>query len=316
MTQQKVPKYKIENSIHMGMNFMRVLTPDDLDNPEIRAKLDRELCHIYMICSRPRIIIDKEYTKIDEEKINFAFSVTDRDNKYPLIIQADNDGVVHLNSEFPYTEYQLLDSEGVPVSEGKVSYFLTKMLDDRNLTSPFLDMKVLYVGQAFGEGGERLAAVRLSSHSTLQKILSDMNTKNPTSEVYIILLKFEPYIMSAGGAGFEDALLGNEETQEHLEKVLSTPLDSDQEITLTEAALIRYFEPIYNKEYKTTFPQKSHASYGQCYQLDLNSVGFTLKVLGKTRLFSDSVPANNIHNKTFPLNTESYREDMYKIVMN
>lgn len=115
------------------------------------------------------------------------------------------------------------------------------------------------------------------------------------------------------GSGFENALTDLQGSIEHLKDVYGSSINFDQQITFTEAALIKYFEPIYNKEYKTNFPSKFHSSYDQCYQLDINSVAFELDTsILFTQLFSNTINPSIWHNKHYPLYSEDNRKDMFK----
>jgi hypothetical protein len=83
----------------------------------------------------------------------------------------------------------------------------------------------------------------------------------------------------------------------------------EQQVTLAEAALIRYFEPKYNKEYKDTFPTKRHSSYDECYKLDLNAI--SIEIDGFYYLYSDKVASSIRHSETFNLNTDEERRTLF-----
>lgn len=310
------PKYKIESTIAMRPVFKRMIQQVDFNIDEIKNKLIHEQCHIYMVCQRPRISIDINKTSIDSEKVSLCFKITNNGDFEEVILNvANNLGVTDIVSQYPFTDLDLKNKDGEIVSGGKVSFFYNQLLKMENIYHNSLNLKVLYIGQAFGENGERLASDRLINHSTLQKIYSDTMYKSPDREIWLILMEFEPYLISAGGKGFENnSSLGDAETEEHLFNLLTTPVDPDQEITFTEAALIRYFQPIYNKEYKTSFPKDTHSSYHQCYQLDVNSVAFELQTKSDlfTMLYTDEIEPSFYHIKHFPLYSEKERSDMFK----
>ncbi|MBK0075556.1 hypothetical protein [Bacillus sp. S56] len=312
------PKYKIESTIAMRPIFKRMIQQVDFNIQEIREKLAHEKCHIYMVCHRPRISINIEKTLIAPEQITLYFKVTNNEHEEEHIIKVENNlDITNINSKYPYTDVDFINKDGEIVAGGKVSFFYSQLMKNNNKYHASLDLKVLYIGQAFGENGERLAAHRLLTHSTLQEIYSDTIYKSPNHEVWLILLEFEPYLISAGGGAFENnSSLGNDETEKHLLNLLTTRIDPNQEITFTEAALIRYFQPIYNKEYKTSFPSGTHSSYNQCYKLDVNSVAFELQTQTDlfTRLYTDEITPNFVHTKHFPLFSQKERADMFKMI--
>jgi hypothetical protein len=313
------PKYSIESTLAMKPVFKRMIQQIDFNIDAINQKLKKEKCHIYMICHRPKISIDIQKTFIESDYIEFCFKVTNNDEVEEHVIKiANNLAIKELKTEYPYTDFELLDERGKNVSGGKVAFFYSEIMKRNNHYHTSFDLKVLYVGQAFGDNGDRVASDRLQSHSTLQKIYSDTIHKNPNHEVWLILWNFEPYLLSAGGRGFVGrSTLGDDATQDHLYKLLTTRINGDQEITLTEAALIRYFQPKYNTEYKTNFPSGTHSSYNQCYSLDVNSVAFELQTRTDlfTRLYSDTIEPEFFHAKHFPLYSEQERADMFKIVL-
>lgn len=67
-----------------------------------------------------------------------------------------------------------------------------------------------------------------------------------------------------------------EEDQRHLEKVFSELPLYDQVINVTEAALINYFKPKYNKDFIENFPDPQHVGYRQYYDLDYNCITIEL----------------------------------------
>lgn len=54
--------------------------------------------------------------------------------------------------------------------------------------------------------------------------------------------------------------------------IISNPLNEYQQVCLTEAGLIRYFQPRYNKIYKENFPSIKHKILEECYKLDFSGL--------------------------------------------
>ncbi|MCR5863507.1 hypothetical protein LRS05_15880 [Flavobacterium sp. J372] len=167
------------------------------------------------------------------------------------------------------------------------------------------------MGQAFSKKGKRITVDRLEKHEKAQKIYFDTQNRFPDYEVWFLSLTFEPSLMTVfdpktfyNPSQFEDDL-------EHLNKVESTPISFDQQITILEAAMISYFGTAeFNKEY-LDFPSSKHTSYSELYDLDFNSVGFELTTVSiHSQLFSKTVPANFTHYKTFFLHNQTQRKEV------
>lgn len=308
----KKAKYAIENSLAMRAGFRQLVQQVDFDDPDVNELLKQQPCHIYMICSRPRITFLKEKLKITKDRYSVGFMVHDQKN--PKFFEAEfpnNLGYVSFELADSLNRIRILGAEGQVLTEGKSSLMYPLCIQKYE---PDLDLEVLYVGQAFGKDGHRLASHRLNSHDTLQKIYADAMDKNPSKEVWLILWQFHPYYISMLGAATYDSLFGFDKSFEIHENTINYALPMDQQITVTEAALIKYFSPFYNTEYKTTFPDSSHSSYEVCYQLDLNSVAFELDTNSiVTRLYSDTIQPSIYHVHNFFLHSNSDRKDMFKI---
>ncbi|MCK5171805.1 MAG: hypothetical protein KAR47_00325, partial [Planctomycetes bacterium] len=90
-------------------------------------------------------------------------------------------------------------------------------------------------------------------------------------------------------------------------EVTNTDITEQQQVNFTEAALIRYFQPPYNKIYKNSFPDPAHSTYSECYDIDLNMVCVEVQTEDlMLRLWSEHVEPKWIHFCSFPLHS---RED-------
>lgn len=84
---------------------------------------------------------------------------------------------------------------------------------------------------------------------------------------------------------------------------------------VTEAALIRYFQPEYNKTFKYNFPEPLHKTYCNLYRLDYNAVGLdfeSLTTIGM-RLWSDVVAPTFIHAGVFPMHRAEDRRRFFDV---
>jgi len=117
------------------------------------------------------------------------------------------------------------------------------------------DLEVLYVGQAQGKKGDRLAVDRLLAHTTLQRILADSAHQKPLDEVLVLMFRFENSrnIISTAGDFSIEPIASKEEEHEHLLRMGDVRLDRRNRITIAEAALINYFKPEYNVVHRNSF---------------------------------------------------------------
>lgn len=87
-----------------------------------------------------------------------------------------------------------------------------------------------------------------------------------------------------------------------------------QKINFTEAALIRFFQPFYNVEYKDTFPNFAHKAYKECYDIDVNAISIELDTSDMRRgLNTRHVKSKYNHQGTFYLNNVEDRIKMFEL---
>ena len=129
------------------------------------------------------------------------------------------------------------------------------------------NFEVLYVGQSFGEDGDRDAIDRLLKHETLQKI--SLTRKQPGAKLAVLLLSLPEQHSSittfnprAIKRNFDESriALGVEKMREATEK---------ERITLFEASLIRYFRPEFNDRFRDSFPSTKNKVLKACYDKDI-----------------------------------------------
>lgn len=307
-------KYLTEHSVHMQAEHMFLLQEDDLELTENLNKISNYPCHIYSICSRPKIKIDKDSIEINDEFIKGRLMFQIEDSHENIDFECQNNSnpeykTKKIETKYPYTSVDFLMENGEPFIAGKLGYLYHKII---NSYHPNFDLKVLYVGQAFGDEGSRIAPDRLSSHSTLQKIYREAINENPDKDIWLILWTFIPKLISFTHSTLpvnDKTLLENET---HYNRILERSISLKHRVNFTEAALIRYFQPQYNDKFKEHFPESSHTSYSECFDLDINSVSFELETSSLvTRLYSDNVSPNVIHIGTFALPTKEDRKALF-----
>lgn len=315
MTKKK--HYLSEFSVNLCTSNWLLISADQLTSggvmsPEEKAIADRS--HIYVVCRRPSLRFDPStFTYSGEQAAgDLLYFVDGSENRVPFSIKFPLlDGATGAAlSPYPHRELRTYDSQG-----NNVRYFPANVLSIRegqHLDRPELaNLEVLYVGQSFASGN-RSAFERLQSHSTLQKILAEASYENPDSEIFVATFVYEPYRVLTLFDGKAKGVISDDRDTNRFFSILDRPLKKSQQISLAEAALIRYFQPRYNKIYKTNFPSTKQKVLASCYELDFS--GLTVEINTdelRFRLFSDSVEPAMHHISNIELFAHSDRAGFF-----
>ncbi len=312
-----------EFGINMYLFGAVLVQQQSLDSEMVKNYFTKDdPCHIYLICSRPKIFIEPDTFKMYDKYYTITFNIQEGHNYRKLELEImhplDKHEEVNFISEFPYNSFQVVGQESGKIFGGDASMVIQNFAKKSNINKDFLDLEVLYVGQSYGNNGSRTAPERLKSHSTLQSIYLESINRNIDKDIWIMLASFNQlnYMMM-----HKDAPTIEEDKEDELinknAKVLNTLVNGDfserQIINFTEAALIKYFEPKYNKEYKNTFPNPAHKTYKECYDLDINSVVVQLGTYDmlKCKLYSEKISTKETHFATFNLHNKLERKSMF-----
>ena len=310
-------KFFTEFAVNMFGDSSALLQQSQLESSTLEEALPKGVpYHIYMIVRRPRIAFDPSTIKLVNNCFSGDFTIQheskfDR-HSFETPVRADEDKIKVL-CPYPHTEFSVHNLSGEKLFGANVALFLAKT------DSKFwkhMDFEVLYIGQAYGEDGSRIAPDRLKSHSTLQSIYAEAIQRSPDKDIWIILWSFVPMLITGWAGGQKNLKATPEQDAEHADKVLGTEITEQQRINFTEAALIRYFQPEYNKTFKGTFPSPAHSTYAECYSLDLNTVNVELQTENiMCRLWSPSVEPKWVHFAKFQLHSPEDRKSMFDLVL-
>lgn len=309
-----------EFAINMNLDRMMILQQSDLKHVGSMNYFNSDSpCHIYFICKRPRITIDNTQFEVTTDYIGFNFKIQNETSFQNLPIQIENSFNsidIKLITKYPFNTFELLVN-GARLFQARVPIFVQSILSYPDDTS-FLDLEVLYIGQSYGVDGARTAPDRLVSHSTLQGIYAEAIENNPDCEIWLALASFCQInlTMFDGITQFtkEEKQKDKERYKDVFVKLHLNGINEQQRINFTEAALIRYFEPKYNKIYKETFPNPAHSTYSECYDLDINSVCIEMHTsdMVNCKFFSAVVKKAPWHMKDFLLHSREDRESMFE----
>lgn len=299
-----------EFGLNMVTGTQMLLQQEDLNQVD---KFDFEP-HIYFICRRSRITLAADSVKFTEKKVTGEFKKQIKDQYISIPFEVDNHlstSEVTLVCDYPYTEYEIRNKAGNAISNGKCALLLGTLGPE---FWKHLDLEVLYVGQAYGKDGSRNASDRLQCHTTLQGIYAEAIRKSPDQDIWLIVSSFEPLLLCSFDGRSQNYLTTDQQDSDHMKEVVDNDMTEQQQINFTEAALIKYFRPPYNKEYKDTFPNPAHSTYSECYDIDLNMVCVEVQtedlMLG---LWSEKVDPSWIHFCSFPLHSREDRVYMFEL---
>lgn len=307
-----------EFAINMYLEKMMILQQPELKSvSQINYFDEKSPCHIYFICKKPRLTVIPEKFEATEEHIKMTFGINRKGIIEEIEYKFSNDfesKYIHIVSSYPYNIFQL-KSKDEQLLDAKVSPFL-----QTHISGDFLNLEVLYIGQSYGVDGARTAPDRLENHSTLQGIYAEAIINNPDSEIYLALASFTQInlMMMDGKTKFSNEELKEDEIRREKvnERLNWEGINEQQKINFTEAALIKYFQPRYNKIYKNSFPNPAHSTYSECYELDINAVCIELQTYEMINccFFSDEVKPAPWNMHQFLLNSEEERKSMFEII--
>lgn len=292
-------------------------------NGDLRKELERY--NLYIVARRPRMSLvptsltishnGDSVTGIAEAQVGAERNELPFRMSLPRHLYAARLG----KHEYPFDYLRFFTLSGVPV---QLRLHDVLRFSDV-LHSPLTDMQVEYVGQAFGEAGERDVLDRLIGntgkvgHGSLQKILAEVNASNPDQEVHLLLYSFEFHKRHIIAGGFFDQPEPRHDfdaAPNRFEKFFESEIKRNVRIDLAEAALIRYFEPKYNEKYKKTFPAETHKILERLLELDITGLAVSLSTQEhNVRLVSKPVSPSDAHCAMYPITTDQDRQSFFDI---
>lgn len=303
-------KYMSEFGVHTFTSYLTICYPNDLTT----LNAEGQSYHIYMITLIPKLTIKKDSLKTFEDHISIEINVKTEDETTTELLEFAVDPTLD-HTKLTYE----IDKPGksLKISNGDEGGVIARVLPlYLRFSRNNLETEIVYIGQSFGKNGERTAPERLKSHSTLQKIQSDLLFEAPEKDLTLTLLEFTPQLLASMDGISKQYEKSEEEDIAHLEAITrNPPLElSNQIINVTEAALINYFKPEYNEKFKDNFPDVAHKGYKQYYDLDYNSISVELDgdAIG-VNFFSQEKRYMQFRSIRYPLHSEEIRKSMFDI---
>jgi hypothetical protein len=300
-----------EFGLHTYSSHLTICYPNYLNTIEI-GKNDY---HIYMITLIPKLTIERQSLEVFEDHISLNVRVrTEKEDtvenlEFAIVPPDINHQDYEYEIDNPSKTLTFSDGKGTGLKISVLSLFL-------NFSKKNLETEIIYIGQSFGKDGERTAPERLKSHSTLQRIQSDLLYEGPEKDLTLILIEFTPRLLSAFDGISNDYEKTQEEDLAHLKEVVSNPplVLNNQIVNITEAAIINYFKPEYNDKFINNFPDIEHKGYKQYYDLDYNAVCVELDpdAIGLS-LYSKEKHYHPFNSIEYTLHPENIRKSMFEI---
>jgi hypothetical protein len=275
--------FDVEHALGMYASSFCTIPAEGIYGKEVLAPLMSviEKCHIYFIGLLPK----REFMGAaqNSNKLSLTFTILGIDYvleyEIPEGLKLDHDG-----------ELFFLRNE-----KGKRFW-----LDESSINSRLcretnaINYEVQYIGQAYGKDGSRNAIDRLLKHETLQRIA----LKGVPDEYRLTLLLLEVQPNNQLFTVLNPHAMKKDEDSSRiragLDKLFGTT--EQERIALYEAALIRYFSPPYNKEFKNSFPSTNLKILQDCYEKDFAAVIAEICIDELPfNLFSESVEVKSYH---------------------
>lgn len=289
-------------NLKFNIHHYQILRRDEFEIADLSGHFELERpAYLYCILSKNRISINHKYTKFTDSYIKTEFIIQNKNQFLKEKINFKHKYVglqeVKVISNFPYSQFKIIDENGSSLIFGKATYFPEhEEAYEQVKNKELLDYEILYIGQSVLSKNKIPVLGRITKHSTFQKILEDYNQFHPDKELFCFFFSFK-----------QDALLDiNEEvTKEDKENFIkgfqknySNPTSKEvkQNVTLLEATLINYFKPTYNDKFFQHLPSKKHVSYRGVSNLNLDKVNvlFGMESL-LPRLYTNEVGRKNEH---------------------
>lgn len=308
-------KYSTEAGLKISLfNFQICQLDEFVEIQKISDKDELKIYNIYLICQRDRISIDPNYIEVNHKTICLNFETYQNLEKVtiPIMIKnVFNTTKIHLKSSTPFDFFELLNENNECLYFNKSAYELDNILFDENREiyprPSFLDFEILYIGQSLRKSEKPVFDRLKKKHKTLNKIINFKTNNDLNKEIYFVLCSFRMDALIQLKGRVRDSELDIKRFNNYVKK--GVELSPKQETTLTEASLIRYFQPKYNIHYKNHFPSKKNKSYSECYDLDINSVSVLIDT--ELNFFSESIETKKIHEISYSFVNDAERQKLF-----
>lgn len=309
-------KHAVELALNFYSDGLVLIHPKDiveLDDPDHPYAEVAAHCHIYLIAKRPRLtfVPDSLFVGDDRTTVRLRFVRNGVPSEVTTCLNGRPNADVVEVSGYPHTSLLLKTAGTVThVLPAYTASFMGTEISDLSVR----DLEVVYLGMSYADG-TRSAKDRLASHSTLQQVLADLNGSEPDNEALILMAEFaQPMVIMS----IDGRTRPTPDTSRNVGADFARAereLTEDLQISLIEAALIRYFEPPYNDKYKRRFPHPTHKILEELYSIDFGALSVELNVERvNVRLFSAARGPGHYHMTSHDLHDPAVRRSFFNIM--
>lgn len=316
---QKYRLHEIEGAVELFSSDPFIFRPAELYkiNGDLRKTMERY--NLYVVTRRPRMslvpssLILGSNGKSVSGTIEAQVAAVRNEIQFKTVLPAPLQAAQLGKHDYPFDYLRFYTPAGLPVQLRLHDVLRFSDVPKSSLT----DLQVEYVGQAFGEAGERDVVDRLIGntgkvgHGSLQKVLAEVNANHPDQEVHLLLYSFEfhkRHVILGSLYGQHEPRHDIDSAPNRFEQFFETEIGRNTRIDLAEAALIRHFAPAYNDKYKKTFPAETHKILERLHELDITGLAVSLSTLEhNVRLVSKRAAPSDAHCATFPITTDQNR---------
>lgn len=292
--------YDIEHALSLyAYSFVHFPAASIYDKEGIAQFADTiATCHIYIVGFLPIVRLATVSSKDGALITQYEVLGKTYDLSWPMpeggkLVEGDQGYYVDLNGE------RAFPSEAVALLRLDLEY-------------EALTFDVQYVGQAFGQDGSRNALDRLTKHETLQKISLTGVPEGYRLEILLLAIQPANTMITIINPFATDKSDSEARISAGLDKLYGT--SEKERISLYEAALIRYFQPKFNKEFKDSFPSTNLKVLQDCYEKDFLALVAEI-VFDRLpyRLCSATVPPKREHLALYDLHKQEDRRAFFVI---
>lgn len=305
-----------EHALNLHTKNTLMLPPDQLarDDAEMPPNAARMLedMHIYAIARRQGFEFKPNSVSLFGGVLKGDLIVYDKGNATTVPFEFPTPFPSGWRAEvgpYPHKDVFIRDPSGE--KQGSIPAFMATILSGLSL-NPEYSYEVLYIGQAFGQAGERSALDRLRKHETLQKILARAHGTDPRCE--LMIFTFE-YVAPAVMTNIAPVALSEEDEAADTARwvrMMDKPPSIAEQISIAESALINYSQPEFNKTFKNLYPREDLETLKSCYDLDFNGLTVEINVGDlKARIHSSTRKPGMHHIAAFDLHDEDKRKSFF-----
>lgn len=294
-------------TVNMIGKYFCLVQPEDLEH--FRENSAVPPVQIYMVARRPRISLDSDSIKVDDETITGKFVVNRGENteihSFTILNQLGT-SQIRFESPAPHNMFFVYDENNELISMGKAANLIPLCKEP---LEELLNLEVMFVGQTFGVEDAQTNLKKIKEIKSLQAVCADIELKTPDQDIWLVLWNFEQMSeLSATNPEF----MSPEEESLFLKKTLGERITAQQAVNFTEAALVKFFLPEYNDTSKYDFENKAKETYPECYNLDVNLVIIELNTEEiNCQLWSSQVEPDIMQYVHFSMNSPVECKDLF-----